>query len=255
MKKIFKRLIAYLIDMLIIVTLTQLISNTTLFNPNLNKYQKYSKEYNEITERTSSFVLQLQKYYQDSTISEKEYNKLINKYPTYEEVLNKYYKDNKLTEKNYVKLMEEITSDYQQKANNLSYQIEKNSISQMFIYLIVTILYFVGFNYLTNGQTLGKKIFGLKIISIDNHKVSIVSYLIRSIIMYEIIYYLIRLITIFILNKTQYLEMTRIIYMIQNALDFIIVAFMIIRSDGRGLHDILAKTKVITCDKNKNEAL
>ena len=50
MKNILKRFIAYLIDMLIVVTLTQLISNTTLFNPNLNKYQKYSKEYSEITE-------------------------------------------------------------------------------------------------------------------------------------------------------------------------------------------------------------
>lgn len=256
MKNILKRFIAYLIDMLIVVTLTQLISNTTLFNPNLNKYQKYSKEYSEITEKTSKFAIQIQKYYQDSKITEKEYNKLIKDHPSYEELLKKYYKDGNLTEKNYVKLIKEASIEYQKLANDLSYKIEKNSISQMIIYIIIAILYFTVFNYLTNGQTLGKKVLHLRIVSTtDDKKVPIVSYIIRSTIMYEIIYYLARLSTILILDKSQYLEVTRIIYTIQNSLTIAIIAFIIIRSDGRGLHDIIAKTKVITYNKNENKSL
>ena len=131
--------------------------------------------------------------------------------------------------------------------------MEKNSIPQMIISIIITLLYFIGFNYITNGQTLGKKLLRLKIVNIDNEKISILNYTIRTLIMYETASNLIKLIMILILSKNNYLEATSVVYTIQNVLDIAIIATVILRSDGRGLHDLLAKTKVLAYDKTGNE--
>ena len=40
---------------------------------------------------------------------------------------------------------------------------------------------------------------------------------------------------------------------IENYLELIMFSMIMIRSDGRGLHDMIAKTKVVSCDKYGNE--
>ena len=157
MSKLVKRIFAYIIDILIITILTQCLSNTTIFNPNLNKYEKYQKESTTEYSNYLSFISNLQNYYKDNKLTEKEYNKLIKDNPTYENTINSYYKNNKLTEKNYTKLVNKVTKEYTEKAKKLNYKVEKNSISEKIIYLLFVFLYFVGFNYITNGETLGKK--------------------------------------------------------------------------------------------------
>lgn len=255
MSKIWKRLVAYLIDLLIITMLSQGLASTTVLNPNINKYQKYNKEYNEKYITYANFTIQLQKYYQDNKLTDEEYNKLIEKYPTYENNLKKYYQENKLTKKNYKKLIKVVTKNYAKEANDIYYKIEKTSTPEFIIYLVLTFLYFVGFNYITNGQTLGKKIMKLKIVNINHEqsKVSIINYIIRTIPMYQTLYYIIRLIGIYTLNKQMYLDITSKAYYIQTILEFLIITCMIIRIDGRGLHDILAKTRVAMYNREGKE--
>ena len=252
MTKIMKRIMAYLIDLILITMLAQGLSSTTILNPNLNKYQKYSKEYNELYSDYANFALRIQKYYQDKNLTEEEYNKLIEKYPSYEEKINKYYKDSKLTEKNYKKLVTEITKEYSTKANKIYYKIEKNSIADLSIYIILVILYFVGFNVATNGQTLGKKLMRLKIVNNEDEKkkVTALNYLIRTILMYELSYYIVRLVGINILNNKTYMTVTSYTYYLQTILDFAIMVTILARKDQRGLHDILSKTRVAMYDRN-----
>ena len=254
MRKLCRRICAYIIDILIISIITQSLASTTILNPNLNKYQKYSKEYNKLYSNYVSFIYQLQNDYQDSKLTEKEYKKLVKSYPEYEENINEYYQNKKLTEKKYNKLIEQITKEYEKKSSGLYYLVEKNAISEMIIYLIITVVYFVFFNYLTQGQTLGKKVTKLKIINEENQnkKVKIINYIIRMLPLYQIIYYTTRLICIFLLKKSQYIEITSMVYYLQSILTFITIATLIIRKDGRCLHDLLAKTKVIMYDKNGN---
>lgn len=247
MSKIFKRICAYLIDILLITTLTQSLASTTIFNPNLNKYQKYQKLSNEEYISYATVITDFQKYYSDNKLTEKEYNKIIEHNPNYTEEINKYWIDNKLTEKNYNKLIKDISKKYNKNAKKNLYLQDKNSISEKIIYLIIVLLYFIGFNYITAGQTLGKKIMKLKIVNVDEkEKVSILSYSIRTIMLYQTIYYITRLIAILSTNATGYSNITNIAYSVQNMLDLIIMSLIIIRTDGRGLHDILAKTKVIS---------
>ena len=136
----------------------------------------------------------------------------------------------------------------------MAYKIAKNSSISSAIYIIVTILYFGIFNLVTDGQTLGKKIFKLKIVSSvsDDSKPNIVSYLIRSVLLYNTIYYLVSLIGIYTLNKENYYLVTNIVYQIQYYIQIIIICMVMLRTDGRGLHDILAKTKVISINDIKD---
>ena len=246
MNKFLKRFLAYIIDMLIVLVLTTSLAGTTIFNPNLNKYQKYSKEYAEKYKEVAEFIEDIQKKYNDNKLTEKEYNKLKEKYPTYEIYLNKYYKENKLTKKNYSKLLNKLSNDFLDNTSDLRYKMEKYSVYEIIIRIVLTILYFVGFNYITDGQTLGKKLLHLRIVDKDNNKnkVSLLSYTLRAVLMYEIIYDLSKIISIYSLNQKDYFNVTNAFLNIQNIIQFLIIAFIIIRNDGRGIHDIIAKTRV-----------
>ena len=134
-------------------------------------------------------------------------------------------------------------------------KVEKNSICYFIIYLITTIFYFVFFNYYTNGETLGKKIFHLKIVNNkdNNKKISILSYIIRAIFLYQPIYYIIKLICVMTLNGNDYYNVTSIVYDIQYYLQFIIILTVMIKMDGRGLHDLLAGTRVASYNRKGEE--
>ena len=255
MKKIWKRILAYIIDMMVILIISQSLSGIPFINKQLDKYNKYYQEYTELVEIYTGFKVELTNNFKDQKLTEKEYNSLIKNYPSYKDRLTKSYEDQKLTEKEYNALVKEIDNKYQSDYEEVYYQVEKNSITYFVIYLIAVFAYFVGFNKITNGQTLGKKLTRLKIVnSKDNSKpIPIWSYLVRAILLYQPIYYIVKLIGINILSMNQYYNITSIFYDIQYYLELIIIAMVMIRQDGKGLHDFLAKTRVVLLDKDGNE--
>lgn len=252
MKTILNRVFAYAVDLLILLLLSSILTNISFLNPQLKSYNKYYGQLSDYAKEYNSFISDLEKYYKDGELSEKNYTKLIENHKKYEENLSKYYEDSKLSKKEYKKLEGEVEKDYQKKYEDLAYKIAKNSSISSAIYIIVTILYFGIFNLVTDGQTLGKKIFKLKIVSSDDGKPNIVSYIIRSVLLYNTIYYLVSLIGIYTLNKENYYLVTNIVYQIQYYIQIIIICMVMLRTDGRGLHDILAKTKVILINDIKD---
>ena len=255
MKTILNRVFAYAVDLLILLLVSSILTNISFLNPQLKNYNKYYGQLSDYAKEYNSFISDLEKYYKDGELSEKDYTKLIENHKKYEENLSKYYEDSKLSKKEYKKLEGEVEKDYQKKYEDLAYKIAKNSSISSAIYIIVTILYFGIFNLVTDGQTLGKKIFKLKIVSSDDGKPNIVSYLIRSVLLYNTIYYLVSLIGIYTLNKENYYLVTNIVYQIQYYIQIIIICMVMLRTDGRGLHDILAKTKVISINDIKDGLL
>lgn len=255
MKTILNRVFAYAVDLLILLLVSSILTNISFLNPQLKNYNKYYGQLSDYAKEYNSFVSDLEKYYKDGELSEENYTKLIENHKKYEENLSKYYEDSKLSKKEYKKLESEVEKDYQKKYEDLAYKIAKNSSISSAIYIIVTILYFGIFNLITDGQTLGKKLFKLKIVSSvsDDSKPNIVSYLIRSVLLYNTIYYLVSLIGIYTLNKENYYLITNIVYQIQYYIQIIIICMVMLRTDGRGLHDILAKTKVISINDIKDE--
>lgn len=255
MKKILKRCLAYLIDMMVILIIAQSISGIPFLNKQLDDYNKYYTKYSDTLTEYYDFKADFQTKYKDKELTEKEYNKLIIEHENYKEVLDKYYEDKELSTKEYTKINEQIDKDYLKNYKKLYYKIERYSVVYFLVYLLAIIAYFIGFNYLTDGQTLGKKLLRLKIVSSkeEGEKVSIISYLIRAVLLYQPLYYIIKLIGIYALNSKDYYNITAIIYDIEYYLEFIILLTVMIRLDGRGLHDLLAKTRVASYDREGNE--
>ena len=71
------------------------------------------------------------------------------------------------------------------KLRDLTYDLTYYGIYMNIITLVVTASYFVGFQYFTKGQTLGKKLFKIQIVSRDGKDVSAVQLLKRSVIIHS----------------------------------------------------------------------
>lgn len=254
MTKLFKRFIAYAIDMFVIILITQSLSGVSVINKQLDTYNKYYDQYMDLFESYGGFKTDLVNGFEDKKLSEKEYLSLIEKHEDYQNLLIERYEDQKLTEKEYDKINKEIDENYQKKYKKIYYKIEQNSVAYFIIYLITSVAYFIGFNKLTGGQTLGKKLMRLKIVSSkEGEDVPVWSYLVRLIILYQPISYLVRLIGTGTLAMDEYYTVTTIFSDIQYYLQILIVITILLRLDGRGIHDLLAKTRVVVLDRQGNE--
>ncbi len=147
---------------------------------------------------------------------------------------------------NYYSEYDPTNLEQTEKLLDLQYQYSKESIPTTAISLIITIGYFVVFQYLNNGQSIGKKLLKIRIVGQDNSKVNIMQIFIRSIFIYQIILSITDLIIIYTLNKTDYLNVYGILTWINSIFIIISALFILYRKDKRGLHDFMAKTYVVS---------
>lgn len=170
------------------------------------------------------------------------------------------------TSENYTKLTKQFSNlteeyanqkitkeEYLTKGSEINYSLSKETVAESIVTLVITISYFVVFTYFMNGETIGKKIMKIKITSNNHKKLTMNNYLVRSLIINSILLQFISILTILFLDKTTYLSVYNII---SNVFSIIfVVSFMMIlfRKDGRGLHDILANTKVISTEKKEQD--
>ena len=189
-----KRIVAYIIDYLLITLVSTALVYITFINPRYDEYVEASKNYNAVAEQ--------------------------------------YYK-------------QEITAkEFSKQINDLSYELNSNGYVYTIGNIIIIFLYYGVFVYFTKGQTLGKRIMGIKIVSNKGKELKLYNYFIRTFILNGVIMNLCTLIAICFKEST-YIT----IYTAASNFDLIlmIILFLMILfwKDGRGLHDILAGTKVI----------
>lgn len=161
----------------------------------------------------------------------KEYNESVNEYST---LLNNLTNE-EMTQEEFIK-----------KTNNMIYDINTNSITINIVTTVLTISYFVVLAYFMNGQTLGKKLMNLKIVSSNKKKLTMNNYLIRGLVINSILMNILEIIFILVLNKQAYLKVNDIITYIFGITYIITFGMILFREDKKGLHDYLAGTKVIS---------
>ena len=138
---------------------------------------------------------------------------------------------------------EEFVDEYQ----DLYYKNKKDTMTQSAITLTITIAYFVIFQYMNKGQTIGKKILHLRVVDNNTEKpLSIFKGLIRSLLIWNILSGTLGIVLIYILNKESYITSYLIISSIESIFIFITAMFTLYRKDNRGLHDIIINSKVIS---------
>lgn len=111
-----------------------------------------------------------------------------------------------------------------------NYMFDSFSLLVYTIFLIISIIVLdiVIPTYLWNGQTIGKKILGIKVVTDTGEDVDVKTMTIRSIFL-----------LVSGINLPLIADGMIVIYLIDS--------FMIFRRDKKTLHDVIAKTKVVYC--------
>ncbi len=189
---ISKRLLAFIVDIIIVFSLSTIITGLIPVSEKVNKqYERLEDLTNNITE----------------------------KYVDYE--------------------------DYLAEVNSITYEINHETVIDGIITIVIYLLYFTVYPMYNNGQTLGKKAFKLKVVNNDDTPVDINKLVIRALFLYNLLIKIVLLVLIVFLSKDLYIKVNNYIEYIQVAFFFATTITLVLRKDKRGLHDLIAKTKVI----------
>lgn len=141
----------------------------------------------------------------------------------------------------------EITPDvYLDEYSSLLYVTQKDNVISLSVTVVLTVAYFVVFQYTNKGQTLGKKLLNLRVVDKDTNKpATIVKGLIRSLFTLSILSGTLNVIFLYLLSENNYLTAYGTVASFELLFIFVTVIFILYKKDGRGLHDIMTNTIVI----------
>lgn len=193
-----KRVIAYLIDIILVMLLTSVISLLLVDN---EAYQEKSKELMDLTS---------------------------------------VYTSGEMTRE-----------EYTEKFDELNYYLVKEGVGTTIVNVGVALVYYVILCYYCHGITLGKFLMKLQIVGTKEKKLNIGNYLIRGLFVNLLLSNLVSIIFALGVDKANFIKYYSktsnvfTIFLLASAL------FIMYRNDGRGLHDLLAGTKVISTKEKK----
>lgn len=148
--------------------------------------------------------------------------------------------DTKLVENSIT--VEQYVEEYQ----GLLYDYQKENVLITGVSLALTIAYYIVFQYMNKGQTLGKKIMRIKVVDQKTEKpISILKGLLRSLLIYNILSGIICIPLLYLLKENIYFTTYFILLSIEMLFILISAMFILYKKDKRGLHDILTNTMVI----------
>ena len=244
-----KRILAYLIDMMLVTILSSCLSTLPMINMNYNEYENKVEKYEDKIEPYIDFIEDFKEEYEDKKIDKKEYEKFQEEYIEIID-LAKYYEDEEITKKEYDEIYDIVYSKYNEVYQDSNYELMKINYIPSIITIICTLLYFVVFGYFCNGQTFGKKMLQIQVVSKENKKANILKLLLRTVVLTGIITNSLNLILLFVINKGAYLLANEYITMASGIIEMTILFMVLYRKDKRGLHDMIAGTKVIDLNAN-----
>lgn len=263
MDKLFKRVLACLIDMLLVSFVVSLLTSSSIINFQLEAYNKNYAEYLQIYQ---SYV-----EHNDNEINNcDDLKKAIDDEKLTLDTYVSQYDDlvaqkSAITEEEYDAKCSSIVESFNQDAmseeeylDKLNYYfpiIQKNSIMTYVIYIVICLSYFVFFQGFTNGQTLGKKITRLKVVTTDGKNLSYGKLFLRTILLYDLIYNFSMIFTWIIIPIKYYPLVINGIFIVGTILTYIISCMIVVTKDNRGLHDMLAHTRVVAVERSEKEII
>lgn len=187
-----KRIIAFVIDIVIVSLVVSLI-NLLPLDPYKDKYKDAYEKYNEVVQKST----------------------------------------------------EDEKNDYKDEIIELNYEVYKYRTYSSMFSATALILYFGVLPLVMNGQTLGKKIMKLRVISNNEKKLNFWKYLIRIVILNNIWLSLINIGAVYVVSGVKFYYVTYVISMLSSLIYMLNLIMVMFIKDNRGLHDMVAGTKVI----------
>lgn len=134
---------------------------------------------------------------------------------------------------------------YAKEVSVLELQLAKLNGVTTIVTLFVSILYFVVFQIYNGGQTIGKKIFKIKVVSNDG-EITMNQMIVRSLLINTILLNMILLMAVsFINDPMQYMYIFGSFESIQYLFVIVTSLMVMFRKDHISLHDIITNTRVV----------
>ena len=134
---------------------------------------------------------------------------------------------------------------YYSRVADITLSLDRENFMINIINCVIIILYFVVLPLYKNGQTLGKKIMKLRVVSNNEKKLNFWKYLIRIVILNNIWLSLINIGAVYVVSGVKFYYVTYVISMLSSLIYMLNLIMVMFRKDNRGLHDMVAGTKVI----------
>lgn len=161
------------------------------------------------------------------------YDKYLDNYEKYQEVMDNTDVDN-------------IGDIYKNQDYLVSYQnVIKYGSFVSVMSMLCYLLYFVGFQKWNKDQSLGKKIFGLKVVDKNEKSPSVWRYILRTMLLYNLFVTILIIVLAFILGSKAFLISSIAINIIGYIFLYSNFLVYIFRKDNRAVHDIIVGTKVV----------
>ena len=160
------------------------------------------------------------------------------------------YKD---AEKQSATLIEDYTKnkinekEYLDKLNETRYIIGKEGIAISLVSVVITFGYFAGFTFYNKGQTLGKKLLHIKLVTKDDKEVSHLQTIARAMIHNSCLTSILSIIFLLFIKSSQYMYTVGVLELVQSIVMISSFIMIICRNDRRGIHDLICGTKVVQC--------
>lgn len=138
------------------------------------------------------------------------------------------------------------------KVQNYIYELAKLQVPTSILNVVITFGYFVVFQFFNKGQTIGKKFMKIRVKSIKGDKLSFMQVFGRSLLINEILVSILIIIFVSCLSQSVYFNARRILELIDMVIVYGSLGFMMFRSDGCGIHDLLVNTCVVNEDEVVN---
>jgi uncharacterized RDD family membrane protein YckC len=250
-KKVIFRILALVFDLILINLCLTGIGMLPMFNDSRNKIQDIYGEVSAVQVSYKAITNKLEDYLKDSIISTEEMEEINKDFKDYSKVFK--HKDVELSDTEKDAIKEDILAIANSKISDLSYKVSKNDVVTTIIGIVMYVLYFGVVQFLAKGQTLGKKLFKVKVFSNTDKDVSLLSYIARSLLMTMSVLTIVNVICLVSLNKASYLGFAKVLETVTFVYEMAFLVTFMLREDTRSVHDILLNTRVSRIDKEGNE--
>ena len=138
------------------------------------------------------------------------------------------------------------------KVQNYIYELAKLQVPTSILNVVITFGYFVVFQFFNKGQTIGKKFMKIRVKSTKGDKLSFMQVFGRSLLINEILVSILIIIFGSCSSQSVYFNARKILELIDMVIVYGSLGFMMFRSDGCGIHDLLVHTCVVNEDEVVN---
>ena len=134
--------------------------------------------------------------------------------------------------------------EYIEKSKGVVYDIDYTNTISSLVNIVVLIGYYVVFQYYNKGMTIGKKAMKLKVVS-EKGNLSMNQVALRAILVDSILINLLLVGSVLFISKDYYYYASVSLQGLESLMIIGCLLMILFRKDGKGLHDVIAKTKVV----------